>query len=253
MYAGMLQTANNPRLFNESVIEYIREREFSDCVSRLEALYAFGSRAEAEARIGDQDWPPYFTRENLVEMNLGCERVPTIVDANWITTADLGPDKRITEGAWIGSYWRGERCPNCNTPVWEVLAEGVAVIANESLRRKCNDQLEKQFPESIIPILMARLGSEAGGHGGQVYPMLLRPDEQTIRLTYTWQNADFLDPEIIERIKDHPDAPTLGKLMSEQESWKIPDFSDFMRSFKVGVQAVSAAGDKFIPSVHSNK
>ena len=85
MHAGMILAGNNARLFNEAVIEIYRATHFPKHISRMRGMYFFCSRGEAEARIGDKNWPPYFTSENLIELDLLCDDLPTIVDANWIS------------------------------------------------------------------------------------------------------------------------------------------------------------------------
>ena len=45
---------------------------------------------------------------------------PTVVDANWITFAPVGPDFRLQmdDLAWIEKYWNGLQYQNA--PVWEL-------------------------------------------------------------------------------------------------------------------------------------
>jgi hypothetical protein len=87
------------------------------------------ARAEAEARIDDPNWGvPYFSAKNLRELELYYETQPTIVDSNWIMFAPLGCNGRINTDdlSWIMRYWAGEPFNDC--PVWELLANGVALI-----------------------------------------------------------------------------------------------------------------------------
>jgi hypothetical protein len=51
--------------------------------------------------------------------------------------------------------------------------------------------VKKLFPDALNSILMARLASEAGSHGGLVTPCLLRLDDQRMRLEYLWNDADL--------------------------------------------------------------
>ena len=57
MQAGIVETLNNPRIFNEFLIETIRQNLFAHQVSRMRGMFFFRSRNEAEARIGDSAWP----------------------------------------------------------------------------------------------------------------------------------------------------------------------------------------------------
>jgi hypothetical protein len=91
MLAEIIRCQSNSRLLNEFVIERVRASHFPDKVSRLRGLYFFSSRREAEARIGDRDWPPFFRTENLIELELHPTTV-TKVDSDWITHAPREPD-----------------------------------------------------------------------------------------------------------------------------------------------------------------
>jgi hypothetical protein len=246
MLAGMIEWQNNTRIFNEAIIEEARLRQFQHQVSRLRGIFFFRSQTEAEARIGDPDWPPYFKRDNLIEFELSPVAPLTVVDANWITLAPLGPDFRLQmdDLDWIEKYWNGLQYQK--EPVWEVIANGVAVILDEKVRRRSYDYVRQVFPKSHIPILMARLASEAGTLGGLTTPFLVRRDSENIELGYLWSDREFHDPEIIKKIAAHPDAGALGRMMRENETWNIPDFRPYGRTFKLGIQFSS---DGVFPSV----
>jgi hypothetical protein len=251
MLTGMIEWQNNSRIFNEVTIEEVRLRDFQHRVSRLRGIFFFRSRAEAEARIDDPDWPPYFKRNNLIEFDLSPATPPTVVDANWITFAPLGADFRLQTDdlGWVEKYWNGQQYHK--EPVWEVIANGIAVILDEKIRRSCYDNVRQVFPKSDIPILMARLASEAGTLGGLTTPFLVRRDSQTVELGYLWSDKEFHDPEIVEKIAAHPDAGALGRMMRENETWNIPDFRPYGCIFKFGVQCSADGGISAI-SVHHN-
>lgn len=251
MQAGMIAAGDNTRIFNESIIEMHRAIFFPQLPSRMRSMYFFGSRGDAEARINDREWPSYFTAENLLEFELLCETVPTVVDANWITYAPI--DKvtgriALKDLSWISKYWQGE--PYNERPVWEVLADGAALVLNERVRRKCTADLEQMFPDAHIPILMARLASEVGTRGGLTHPFLQRTDDDTLELQYLWSDAEFHDPDIIQALTKHPDFGKLARLMQENETWNIGDFRPWGRVFKMGVREVPQLGNTKIPAVH---
>ncbi|WP_147407820.1 hypothetical protein [Rhodopseudomonas palustris] len=147
MQAGIVAAGNNARLFNEAIIELYRQKNFQKNQSRMRGMYFFGSRAEAEARINDADWPAYFKPENLVEFDLHCDEMPTVVDANWITFAEVDKSGRIPIDSleWISRYWEGKQYND--RPVWEVIANGVALVLDENIRRACTLKLERQFAD----------------------------------------------------------------------------------------------------------
>jgi hypothetical protein len=51
MQAGIIETLNNRRIFNEALIETIRSSFFPHQVSRFRGIFFFRSRDDAEARI----------------------------------------------------------------------------------------------------------------------------------------------------------------------------------------------------------
>jgi hypothetical protein len=250
MQAGMIESLNNRRIFNEFLIEQVRARFFEGRVSRMRGMYFFKSREQAEARIGDPAWPPYFQVENLLELRLYHDEPATDVDANWITFANIGEDGRISinDLQWVTQYWGGE--PHNESPVWETLATGVAIVLDEQVRRRCFDYVKEVFPGSHIPILMARLASEAGTNGGLVAPFLLREDEKRVRLAYLWNDAEFHDLAVCEAIREHPDSGYLGRKMAENETWLAPDFKPWGRVFQLGEQNTPGLPEFPIPSLH---
>jgi len=247
MQAGMTEHQSNARIFNEAIIESVRATRFANQVSRMRGLYFFRSRAVAEERIGDPAWPGYFQAENLLELELQARGATTTVDANWITFAPVGADGRIRtdDVNWIARYWAGD--PYNESSVWELLANGVALILDTEVRRRCCDYVKTVFPHSDPPILMARLASEAGTRGGLITPFLLREDDEHVRLGYIWSDAEFHDPEVIAKIAAHPDAGLLRRLMNENREWQRPDFRPWGRVYQVGVQQLDSVA---IPSVH---
>ena len=253
MQAGIVETLNNRRTFNEYLIERVRLSFFAHQVSRIRGMFFFSSRSDAEANIHDPAWPPYFESKNLLELDLYHNEPFTDVDANWITFAPLAEDGRITMGdlPWIRRYWAGEKYND--DPVWERIAKGVALVLDEQVRRQCYQYVREIFPASHIPILMARLASEAGTRGGLTAPFLLREDEKRVQLGYWWSDAEFHDPAIIEVIAKHPDAGALGRMMAENETWKTPDFRPWGRTFKLGEQNLPELTAFQVPSLHDPK
>ena len=253
MLAGMIEFQNNPRLFNESVVESVRRSKFNTQVSRVRGMYFFRSKDEAIARIGDMRWPEYFQSENLLELELHGTGQQTVVDTNWITFAPRANDGRLEpdELDWTSKYWAGELY--CKSPVWELVANGVALVLDTDVRRRCFEYVKTKFSESHIPILMVRLAAEAGTRGGLITPFLLRKNEREIELQYRWVDYEFHDPDVIAQMAEHPDFGHLAKLFRENETWKIPDFRPWGRTFTFGIQPNSDIASEIIPSVHHTR
>ncbi len=110
-------------------------------------MYFFRSKDEAIARIGDMRWPEYFQSENLLELELHGTGQQTVVDTNWITFAPRANDGRLEpdELDWISKYWAGELY--CKSPVWELVANGVALVLDTDVRRRCFEYVKTKFSE----------------------------------------------------------------------------------------------------------
>jgi hypothetical protein len=253
MQAGMIEALNNRRIFNEFLIERVRETLFPHQISRMRGMYFFKSQEEAEQRIGDPNWPPYFLKSNLLELQLRYENTFTDVDSNWITFAPLSEDGRLNlnDLSWISRYWRGEP-HDAHKPAWERLARGVALVLDEKTRRASYDYMREIFPRSHVPIAMARLASEAGTRGGLTTPFLRQDQEGRMKLEYLWSDAEFHDPEVIEAIAKHQDSPALGRMMAESETWQVPDFRPWGRIFEIRQQAIEGLPILAFPKVHQS-
>lgn len=253
MQAGIVEALNNQRVFNEFLIERVRLSFFPHRVSRMRGMFFFRSKSDAEARIGDRAWPPYFESKNLLELEL-CHNEPfSDVDANWITFAPLAEDGRVAIGdlQWIRRYWAGETFGD--RPVWERIAKGVALVLDEQVRRQCYDYARDIFPAAHIPILMARLASEAGTRGGMIAPFLLREDERRVRLGYLSSDAEFHDPDVWKAISQHPDSGALGRMMTENATWNAPDFRPWGKVFELREQKIPELEALQVPSLHHPK
>ena len=249
MQAGIFATLNNSRVFNEFLIEAVRLSFFGHQVSRMRGMFFFRSRNEAEARIGDRRWPPYFEPKNLLELELCHDDPFTDVDANWITFAPVGEDGRISiaDLQWVQRYWAGKTYND--SPVWERIAKGVALVLDEGVRRQCYNYVREIFPASHIPILMARLASEAGTRGGLIAPFLQRQDNKRVLLGYLWSDAEFHDPEVIAAIKQHLDSGALGRMMAENETWEMPNFSRWGKVLELAEQTPPGLTPFELPSL----
>jgi hypothetical protein len=133
------------------------------------------------------------------------------------------------------------------------LATGVALVLDEQVRRRSYAYLQEIFPHSHIPILMARLASEVGTRGGLTAPFLLRQDESRVQLGYLWSDAEFHDPEVCAAIGKHPDSGALGRMMAENESWKMVDFRPWFKVFDLRQQPIEGLPILEVPSLHHPK
>lgn len=233
MLAGMIEHGNNARIFNESIIELVRIREFPSEISRLHGMYFFGSAKDALERVGDKEWPTFFVEENLVEFELCPAQPPSVVDANWITHAPVDQDGRISvaDWDWIRGYW--SRKSMKENPIWEIVATGTAIALDASVRRRCYDTMTGLFPESEISLLMARLAGEAGTRGGLIVPWLTLDKDESFTLAYYFRDIEFHDQSVVASIRQHVDFGMLMALVANTPTWKLPDFRQWRRKFQL--------------------
>jgi hypothetical protein len=238
MFAGLVQSQNNIRLSNEVLTEHVRATRFGHRISRLRGMYFFESR-ELARRACEQNWGGHFVEENLVELQLYPKGATTRVDANWITNPPPSLD-------WVDRYWLGESMGEA--PVWELIADGIAVIKEARTREKAYAVVQKTFPRSWVFAEMARLAGEVGSDGGLIAPFLQRLSEGKYRLQYLFRDQDFHDPTVIEKMQQHPNFGRLAQRFAETNNLITPDFGPWRRDFTVKIEGFT--GGIPIPSVH---
>ena len=251
MLSGIIRAQNNVRLHNELIIEKIRSVFSPKCTSRLQGMYFFASREDAEQRINDPNWPPYFQKENLVEFELYPSDIVTKVDSDWITYAPLLPSGELNKDVsnWITKYWSG--IPYSETPVWEVICKGVALVVDEQIRRKCYRSILEQFPDVEFYLLMSRVASEAGSFGGLVAPAIIMGDNGDFQLSYWTENKSFHQRDVIQKMSKHPDAARIRELRSQSETFTIPDFREYGCNFTLTNKDAAVLGTALLSVHHS--
>lgn len=250
MFAGLVQSQNNTRLNNETIIEYVRDKSFPNQISRLRGMYFFDNRELAQRPI-DEKWGGHFRAKNLIEFELPPTTSLTRVDANWITEAPLQSDGRLdtSDITWTTRYWAGE--PKHKDPTWETIVNGRALVRDMAVRKKAYADVKSRFPRSEVFMEMARLAGEVGSDGGLVTPFLQRAGQNTLRLAYCMYDKDFHDEAVIKKIAAHPDAKNLHRLMSENEIFDTPDLRPWSQDFSLGLQGIFDVASPIL-SVHHN-
>jgi hypothetical protein len=247
MFAGIIEHQNNARLHNELVIERVRAQKFPEQTSRLSGMYFFTDVAQAHAALS---WGSHFCRENLVEVEVYPVRQCSKVDASWITHAQIDETGRIDARAttWIEQYWAGE--PLSDSPVWEIIVDGRAVISGTGLRQRAYDLTARIFPNALDTLEVARLAATVGSDLGQTTAWITRAASDRLRLAYYLDMRDAENPEFLDRLGKYDGPKNMKDLALGKEMFGLPDFRQFGCDFTVS--QVKAAFSREL-RVHRNE
>lgn len=215
MLAGLIQSQLNWRLSNETIIEHIRNNDYSKSTSRLRGMYFFENRDLAQNAV-NESWGGHFKLDNLVELELYPSGAVTRVDANWITHAPRTVDNRLdmSDLSWIKKYWDGH--PYCDQPTWELIANGEAIILTTSARVRAYEVAKREFPLSWEFIEMSRIATEVGSQAGLTTPFIHGISANRFSLDYAFHVAPFGDAKVVARMTEHPDWCTASGLRASQ-------------------------------------
>lgn len=247
MFAGIIQQQNNARLHNELLIEKVRARSYRSQVSRLAGMYFFTDANHAETATA---WGRHFCRDNLAELEVHPIGSTTKVDANWITYAQVDSTGRLNPDAtaWIETYWAGEAFSD--SPVWETIAHGRAIIFGTELRQRAYNLTAAAFPNALDTLEVARIAAAADSDLGQSTAWITRPEPDRLRLAYYLDMRDADNPEFLKRLAAHDGPRNIRDLAPGKETFGLPDFRPYGCEFTMS----QVAGAPF-PSrrVHRNE
>lgn len=154
---------------NELIIDEIRKQNHPSKISRLTGMYFLEDRESALRVTKDPRWEDkYFDEEFLSEVDLLPSGEITKVDTNWIFENNVMKkhiDKNNME--WIDKYWKGEPMPT-QTPLWELIMEGSAVILNESLKTKSFEIIKNRQPKTLPLLEKSRIERQRGSQYGHI-------------------------------------------------------------------------------------
>lgn len=236
MFAGIVQHQNNARLHNEFRIEHVRAERFPHQVSRLTGMYFFTDGGQAESAL---EWGGHFRSENLAELEVRPVRPCSMVDANWITHAEVDGNGRIDPAAtkWIENYWAGE--PFSDSPVWETIVDGRAVIFGTDLRQRAYNLVARAFSNALDTLEIARLAATVGSDLGQTSAWVTRTAVDRFRLEYYLDMRDAENPEFLDQLGKHDGPRNWKDIALGKETFGLPDFRPFGCEF-----ATSALDDQ---------
>lgn len=244
MLAGIASAQNASRLQNELQIETIRQQSFPSFPSRLSAMYFFESAADAGKIDG---WGGHFAPNNLAELELYTTVQPSRHDSNWITHAELNESGYLTSINWIHSYWQGETFPS-QTPVWELLAHGRAVICGTTLRERAYDIIKKHDPLTVSILEVSRLAAHAGSDLGQAKAFLIDNLNGTASINYYLDMRDAENLLLLSQLAAHEGPKNFRDLALGGDTFKVPDFREYSCTLRID----SPLARTFVAKVHAN-
>ena len=246
MFAGIVQSQNNARFQNELLIDAVRVHRFPQQVSRLAGMYFFDDLAQAGKATA---WGGHFRQENLAELEVHPVGVPTRADSDWITYAKVDGDGRLdpTDLSWVEHYWSGQ--PFGNSPVWETIVHGRAVVLGTDLRKRAYDVLAKAFPNALDMLEISRLAAAVGSDLGQTAAWVTQVEPARLRLAYYLDMREANDPDFLKRLAAHEGPKNVRDLAPGKETFGVPDFRSYGCEFTVSPR-LSSDGRSFIPALH---
>lgn len=240
MFAGIIRTQNNARLHNELLIEKYRQQHYPHCNSRLTGMYFFENPHSASHAY---EWGGHFSPENLAEVLLFSISPVSRHDANWITFAPLDDNGRIGNEEWIRRYWSGEPFPE-KEPLWEIIAQGRAVICGAELRIRAYKNVYSKFPEAVALLEIGRIAAHLGSDLGQMSAWLLRNEDGTVSLRFHIDMRDANEPKFLAKLQSYSGPRNARDLAVGGDHFGLPYLDEIRCQFTVT--------NDFLASVHRN-
>jgi len=230
MFAGMVLHQNNVRLQNELLIEKIRAERFPGTTSRLSGMFFF---TDPKCAQHAESWGGHFERSNLAQLEVYPSRPATVVDSNWITHAPVDANGRLTGGSnsWIESYWSGKLFGDA--PVWETIVDGRAVVWGTELRERAYGLLQREFPDALDTLEVARIAAHLGSDLGLSTAWLTQPASGRFELAYYMDFRDAENPGFLARLKEYDGPRNVKDLAPGKATFGLPDFLPYGSKFTI--------------------
>lgn len=204
----------------ELVIEHMRLQLYTQAVSRLAGFYVFADKASAKAAV--ERWGiAHFRPEFLVEVHIDPESNVSRYDAEWITHCFESP---TTE--WIHDYLQGKPT---DSPIWELVIDGRAIIAGTSLRQRAYDVVASTWPESLALLELARVGVELHSDIGLITAMIMGTANSP-RIEYAMNFEDATNQAFLDRFSQFK-GPKNTKDLTPTSDLVLPDLGS--RGFRL--------------------
>jgi len=145
----------------EQDLEKVRKEKFPDKVSRLQGLYFFEDKSNADlARSIFQT--QVLTTAKIIDPSAIYDKH----DMNWITYYNLIKD----DPEWMKKYWCGEICPCFEYgPVWECLTNETLQVTDTTIEKQCLEGFIAEDEQFGPLILSANAAARYGYLFGAVF------------------------------------------------------------------------------------
>lgn len=182
----------------EMTLESERVKKFPHKISRLQGLFVFETKEEAEnaqALWGQRE--NHFQSDCLTEASCEIGHNSSKHDSNWITYFLNSGEPEYPEN-WKELYWSGTQYPH-KEPVWETIVDKPLVLWNTELRKSVSDRLHDELPCSLIlrlGILACDLGYELGRTS-----ITLFKENECLQIRHMVRFDEKLALEVVDKIQ----------------------------------------------------
>ncbi|MCE9597053.1 MAG: hypothetical protein K8S54_03715 [Spirochaetia bacterium] len=243
MLAGIVSAINNQRLAHELYFESIRQTEFPNAVSRLRGLYFF---PDLDCARRAKSWGAHFIFDNLTEVGVSAKLISKL-DADWITKPVISHDSGLPEPDAVRAYWRGE--PRSDSPHWELIVHGLAVVWGTSVRRKCYDSIKQFNPNALGMLELARVAAQLGSTLGRATPWIKRIESNLFEVCSIIDFGDAKNPAFLDKLSEYKGPRNWADLPPNIESLSTPDTRWMNRRFSLSITQIQQWD---LLKVHSN-
>ncbi|MBV5279481.1 MAG: hypothetical protein J0647_10770, partial [Campylobacteraceae bacterium] len=213
------QNGEYKKLRNELKLERVRQKLFSQNVSRLDGLYFFENEEIAHTALDRWNIPN--KKQYISEINFSANFI-TRVDSEWITSYLLSDDEE-----WMTSYWAGKTLGE--KPLTEVLACGIGIIQNTKLREQAYQNILEIWPDSspLLASACCAFANQKMENIAMVRPAFIREQDKLVGQYFI--NMDDLNKnekqvvKAVQQCKDDKNLPPIIKSFNPDIFFKLPD------------------------------
>lgn len=130
-------------------------------------------------------------------------------------------------------------------PLWELVAQGRAVVCGADIRVRAYETVHSHFPEAVSLLEIARIAAHVGSDLGHLSAWLIRNEDASLDLRYHIDMRDADNPVFLDKVRRYSGPRNERDLAVGGDHFGIPHFEKCKCEFNVT--------DEFLLSVHGNK